>query len=70
MNQHWASLCKLLLETLVRLEATHAEVQHILMIRDDEFDWLTHVEKEAADRCCCCGDVGRVEEEIVRQQVR
>lgn len=38
--------------------------------RSDEFDWLGHSEREAADRRCCHGDVGRVEEEIVRQQVR
>ena len=37
--------------------------------RSDEFDWLGHSEREAADRRCCHGDVGRVEEEIVRQQV-
>ena len=33
VNQHWGSLCKLLLETLLRLEATYAEVQHVLLIR-------------------------------------
>ena len=37
--------------------------------RSDEFDWLRQREKEAADQCCCHGDVGRVEEEIVRHQV-
>ena len=37
--------------------------------RSDEFDWLKQREKEAADQCCCHGDVGRVEEEIVRHQV-
>jgi hypothetical protein len=68
VNQHWTSLCKLLLETLIRLEATYAELQHILMIRSDEFDWLGHSEREAAEQRCCHGDVGRVEEEIVRHQ--
>ena len=90
VNQHWTSLCKLLLETLIRLEATYAELQHILMIRyciysnetcinlisvscknrSDEFDWLGHSEREAAEQRCCHGDVGRVEEEIVRHQVK
>ena len=38
--------------------------------RSDEFEWLAHCEIEAADHRCCHGDVGRVEEEIVRHQVR
>ena len=36
VHQHWSSLCKLLLETLIRLEATYAELKHILMIRYSE----------------------------------
>ena len=42
---------------------------YILFSRSDEFDWLEHSGREAADQRCCHGDVGRVEEEIVRQQV-
>ena len=46
-----------------------ASIEIFKLFRSDEFDWLRHSEREAADQHCCHGDLGRVEEEIVRQEV-
>ena len=68
-EMHWNSLCKLLAETLIRLEATYAELRHILKIRDEEFDWLSRAETACTVRRSARGDLDIVREEIATHSV-
>ena len=70
VNQHWNSLCKLLQETLLRLEATYAEVRHVLQIRREEFDWLDNCEHVGYMRRPIRGNLDTVQEEIESHEVR
>ena len=54
----------------VHIHVRIAVLPSLIFSRSDEFDWLVNSEKQAADQHCCHGDVGRVEEEIVRHQVK
>lgn len=69
VNQHWNSLCKLLQETLLRLEATYAEVRHVLQIRREEFDWLENCEHVGYMRRPIRGNLDTVHEEIGSHEV-
>lgn len=69
VNQHWNSLCKLLQETLLRLEATYAEVRHVLDIRREEFDWLDNCEHVGYMRRPVRGNLGTVHQEIETHEV-
>ncbi len=64
MSQHWSSLVKLLTDTLLHLESTHAEVRHVIRIRKEEFSWLEECELAATDKACTEGDVTIIEQEI------
>ena len=66
---HWNSLCKLLEETLIRLEATYAELRHILKIRGEEFEWLARAEEVALVRRSAHGNLNIVREEIAEHSV-
>ena len=57
-------MCKLLAETLLRLEATYAEVRHVLQITEEEFEWLEGCEHAAQLRRPTRGDLQIVQEEI------
>ena len=67
---HWNSCCKLLSETLVRLEATEAEMRHVLLIRSEEFDWLEKCEHSSAIRRRTCGDLNLLQSETEMHQVK
>ena len=69
MNQHWNSLCKLLQETLLRLEATYAEVRHVLQIRTEEFGWLDNCEHIGYMRRPIRGNLDTVQQEIESHEV-
>ena len=69
VNQHWNSLCKLLQETLLRLEATYAEVRHVLQIRTEEFDWLDNCEHIGYMRRPIRGNLDTVQQEIEAHEV-
>ena len=64
VNQHWDSLCKLLAETMLRLESTYGEVRHVIRIRTEEFKWLSDSEEAASEKVQTGGDVSSVELEI------
>ena len=51
-------------ETLLRLEATFAEVRHVLQITEEEFDWLERCEHAAGVRRTTHGNLQIVQEEI------
>lgn len=70
VNQHWNSLCKLLSETLLHLEATYAEVRYVLQITQEEFDWLEGCENTASARQATRGNLEVIQEEIDRHSVR
>ena len=69
VNQHWNSLCKLLQETLLRLEATYAEVRQVLQIRREEFDWLDDCEHVGYMKRPIRGNLDTVQEEIESHEV-
>ena len=64
VSQHWNSLCKLLGETLLHLEATFAEVRHVLQTTKEEFEWLERCEHAAAVHRTTHGNLQIVQEEI------
>ncbi len=66
---HWNSSCKLLTETLSHLEATEAEMRHVLMIRGEEFEWLEECESGAAIRRRTHGNLELLHQEIERHEV-
>ncbi len=70
VNQHWNSLCKLLSETLLHLEATYAEVQQVLQITREECDWLEGCEEMAAARQATRGNLEIIQMEIDKNSVR
>ena len=69
VNQHWNSLCKLLAETLLRLEATYAEVRHVIQIRKEEFDWLVECEHRGNSYRPTRGNMDAIQEEIEEHEV-
>ncbi len=69
VNQHWGSLVKLLSETMLHLESTHAEMRHVIRIRREEFGWLETCELAAADKVRTEGDVAVIEQEIETHKV-
>lgn len=66
---HWNSCCKLLSETLLHLEATEAEMRHVLLIRGEEFEWLDGCEHSANQREKTHGDLEKLRNEIERHEV-
>jgi len=69
VSQHWSSLIKLLEETLLHLEATHAELRHVTRIRREEIDWLAECQEKAEARVATMGEIPVIEEEIQTHQV-
>ena len=57
-------MCKLLAETLLHLEATYAEVRHVLLIIEKEFDWLKRCEQTAAMHQSAQGNLQIVQEDV------
>ena len=66
---HWNSSCKLLTETLLHLEATEAEMRHVLQIREEEFEWLEDCELGSALRRRTHGKLELLHQEIERHEV-
>ena len=66
---HWNSCCKLLSETLLHLEATEAEMRHVLLIRGEEFEWLEACEYHAHQRERTRGDLDLLQNEIEKHEV-
>ena len=57
-------MCKLLAETLLHLEATYAEVRHVVLITEMEFEWLKSCEQTAAMQQSTHGNLQIVQEDI------
>ena len=53
----------------MRLEATYAEVRHVLQIRREEFDWLENCEHVGYMRRPIRGNLDTVHEEIGSHEV-
>ncbi len=70
VQMHWNSSCKLLRETLLHLEATEAEMRHVLQIRGEEFEWLEVTEFHANARQQTRGDLEILDNEIEKHEVR
>jgi hypothetical protein len=66
---HWNSCCKLLSETLLHLEATEAEMRHVLLIREEEYDWLEECEHGAQQRVRTHGNLELLQNEIEKHEV-
>lgn len=66
---HWNSCCKLLSETLLHLEATEAEMRHVLLIRSEEYDWLEECERHAHQKERTHGNLELLQNEIERHEV-
>ena len=66
---HWNSSCKLLSETLLHLEATEAEMRHVLLIREEEFEWLETCEECAGIQERTRGDLDLLQTEIEKHEV-
>ena len=69
VQMHWNSCCKLLKETLLHLEATEAEMRHVLLIRDQEFYWLGECEGHAHHRERTRGNLELLQNETERHEV-
>ena len=67
---HWNSSCKLLNETFLHLEATEAEMRHVLLIREEEFQWLEECERHAHHRERTHGNLDLLHNEIERHKVQ
>ena len=70
VQMHWNSSCKLLNETLLHLEATEAEMRHVLLIRGEEFEWLEECEQNTNIRNRTHGNLELLYKEIERHEVK
>eukprot|EP00731_Ephydatia_muelleri_P022154 Em0014g745a len=61
---HWECVCKLLDETILRLEATRAQMCYIQQVTDKEFDWLERCEEQLSGLKASRGRREVIEEEI------
>ena len=61
---HWECVCKLLDETILRLEATRAQMCYIQQVTDKEFDWLERCEELLSGLEASRGRREVIEEEI------
>ena len=66
---HWESVCKLLEETILRLEATKSQLGYILQVTGEEFDWLERMEERSRDQKASHGRIEVIKEEINLHEV-
>ena len=67
---HWNSSHKLLIETLLHLEATKEKMRYLLTVRGQEFEWLEESELVVAIRRCTHGNLEKLHQEIEIHKVR
>jgi hypothetical protein len=66
---HWESVCKLLEETILRLEATKSQVCYTQQVTAEEFNWLERTEGCLREQRATHGRVEVIEEEIELHEV-
>ena len=66
---HWECVCKLLDETILRLEATRAQMCYVQQVTEEEFDWLERSEKQLRELKASHGRREVIEEEITLLEV-
>ena len=62
-------MCKLLDETILRLEATRVQMCYIQQVMEEEFDWLERSEKQLRELKTSHGRREVIEEEITLLEV-
>ena len=69
VQMHWECVCKLLDETILRLEAIKAQMCYIQQVTAKEFDWLERCEERLSEQKPSHGRRERIEEEIALLEV-
>ena len=69
VQMHMSSCDKLLQETLLHLKATKAEMDHVLLIRREEFQWLEECESHSHRKERTHGNLELLQTEIERHEV-